>query len=80
MEFDALIARDGCAENGGRDRFFFDKTGFLKSAKPLPTVGDAVDHIGLSVPSLATKIKELQTASVKVVAPLLLSLLLVEKR
>ena len=54
------------------DRLLFGKTRFifLKTDKPLPSAGSAVDHIGLSVPNLAAKIKELQTAGVKIVTPI----------
>jgi lactoylglutathione lyase len=54
------------------DRLLFGKTRFifLKTDKPLPSAGSAVDHIGLSVPNLAAKIKELQTAGVKIVTPM----------
>jgi lactoylglutathione lyase len=54
------------------DRLLFGKTRFifLKTDKPLPSAGSAVDHIGLSVPNLAAKIMELQTAGVKIVTPI----------
>src|ERR1700676_4796100 len=54
------------------DRLLFGKTRFifLKTDKPLPSAGSSVDHIGLSVPNLAAKIKELQTAGVKIVTPI----------
>ena len=54
------------------DRLLFGKTRFifLKTDKPLPSAGSAVDHIGLCVPNLAAKIKELQTAGVKIVTPI----------
>ena len=54
------------------DRLLFGKTRFifLKTDKPLPSAGSSVDHIGISVPNLAAKIKELQMAGVKIVTPI----------
>lgn len=54
------------------DRLLFGKTRFifLKIDKPLPSTGSAVDHIGLSYPDLATKMKDLETAGIKIVTPI----------
>jgi lactoylglutathione lyase len=49
----------------GKIRFIF-----LKNDKPLPSAGGAVDHIGLSFPDLATKMKEFETAGIKIVTPI----------
>ena len=54
------------------DRLLFGKTRFifLKTDKPQPSAGSAVDHIGLSFPDLASKMKEFETAGIKIVMPI----------
>ena len=54
------------------DRLLFGKTRFifLKTDKPLPSAGSAVDHIGLSFADLAAKIKEFEAAGIKIVTPI----------
>jgi lactoylglutathione lyase len=42
---------------------------FLKSANALPSAGSALDHLGFSFANLDAKLKELEAAGVKVVAP-----------
>ena len=54
------------------DRLFFGKIRFifLKTDHPLPSAGSAVDHIGLSFADLAAKMKEFETAGIKIVTPI----------
>ena len=49
----------------GKIRFIF-----LKNDKPLPSAGSAIDHIGLSFADLAAKMKEFETAGIKIVMPI----------
>ena len=53
------------------ERLLFGKTRFifLKTDKPLPSAGSSIDHIGLSFPDLASKMKEFQAAGIKIVTP-----------
>src|SRR5437879_9281106 len=54
------------------DRLLFGKTRFifLKTDKPLPSAGSAVDHIALSFTDLTAKMKELESAGVNIVKPI----------
>ena len=54
------------------DRLLFGKIRFifLKTDKPLPSSGSAVDHIGLSFADLGAKMKEFETAGIKIVTPI----------
>ncbi len=53
------------------DRLLFGKTRFifLKTDNPQPSDGSAIDHIGISFANLDAKMKELEAAGVKIVAP-----------
>jgi catechol 2,3-dioxygenase-like lactoylglutathione lyase family enzyme len=53
------------------ERLLFGKTRFifLKTDKPLPSAGSAIDHIGLSFANLDTKMKEFEAAGIKIVTP-----------
>jgi lactoylglutathione lyase len=55
----------------GKDRVTFGKTRFifLKAEAALPSAGTAIDHIGFSFPDVDAKMKELEAAGIKVVAP-----------
>jgi catechol 2,3-dioxygenase-like lactoylglutathione lyase family enzyme len=50
---------------------FFGKMliAIVKTDKPQPSAGSAIDHIGLSFPDLDAKMNELQSAGVKIVTP-----------
>ncbi len=54
------------------DRLMFGSTRFmfLRKADALPSAGSAVDHVGFSVADLDAKMKELESAGVKVATPL----------
>lgn len=56
----------------GKDRLLFGKTRFiwLKSETAQPSANTAVDHIGFSFADVDAKMRELQAAGVKVIAPL----------
>jgi catechol 2,3-dioxygenase-like lactoylglutathione lyase family enzyme len=56
----------------GKDRLFFGKTRFIwmKSETAQPSANTAIDHIGFSFADVDAKMKELQAAGVKVIAPL----------
>jgi len=56
----------------GKDRLLFGKTRFIwmKSESAKPSANTAIDHIGFSFADAEAKMKELQAAGVKVVAPL----------
>ena len=51
---------------------FFGKMliAIVKTDKPAPSAGSAIDHIGLSFSDLDAKMRELQAAGVKIVTPL----------
>jgi predicted enzyme related to lactoylglutathione lyase len=42
---------------------------FAKVDNPLPSAGSAIDHIGISVPNVDAKMKELEAAGAKVTMP-----------
>jgi catechol 2,3-dioxygenase-like lactoylglutathione lyase family enzyme len=54
------------------ERLLFGKIRFIfqKNDKPLPSAGSAVDHIALSVPDLAAKMKEFEAEGIKIVTPI----------
>jgi catechol 2,3-dioxygenase-like lactoylglutathione lyase family enzyme len=54
------------------DRLLFGKTRFifLKTDKPEPSAGSAIDHIGISFADLDAKMKEFKAAGIKIVAPI----------
>jgi catechol 2,3-dioxygenase-like lactoylglutathione lyase family enzyme len=56
----------------GKDRVTFGKTRFifLKNEMAAPNAGTAIDHIGFSFADVDAKMRELQAAGAKVVAPL----------
>jgi catechol 2,3-dioxygenase-like lactoylglutathione lyase family enzyme len=56
----------------GKDRLLFGKTRFIwmKSEAAQPSANTAIDHIGFSFADVEARMKELQAAGVKVVAPL----------
>jgi len=53
------------------DRLMFGDTRliFLKNEKGQPSTGSALDHIGFSVADLDAKMKELESAGIKIVSP-----------
>ena len=53
------------------DRLMFGSTRFmfLRKADATPSAGSAIDHVGFSVPDLDAKMKELESAGVKVTTP-----------
>jgi predicted enzyme related to lactoylglutathione lyase len=53
------------------ERLMFGSTRliFLRNANGLPSAGSSIDHIGFSVADLDAKLKELETAGVKVTTP-----------
>lgn len=53
------------------DRVLFGSTRFvfMKTDKPRPSTGSAIDHVAISVADLDVKVKELQAAGIKVVTP-----------
>ena len=55
----------------GTDRLMFGETRviFMKSDKAQPSTGSAIDHIGFSFADLDAKMKEFESAGVKVVTP-----------
>jgi catechol 2,3-dioxygenase-like lactoylglutathione lyase family enzyme len=55
-----------------QDRLLFGSTRliFLRRADAQPSTGSSIDHIGFSVANLDTKMKELETAGVKVIQPI----------
>jgi catechol 2,3-dioxygenase-like lactoylglutathione lyase family enzyme len=61
----------GQLSSEGKDRVTFGKTRFifLKAESAQPSTGTAIDHIGFSFADLDAKMKELQAAGVKVIAP-----------
>jgi catechol 2,3-dioxygenase-like lactoylglutathione lyase family enzyme len=50
----------------------FGKTmvAFVRTDKPLPSEGSAIDHIGVSFADLKSKMKEFETGGVKIVTPM----------
>ena len=54
------------------DRLLFGKIRFifLKTDKPLPSAGSAVDHVALSFPDLSGKMKEFEAEGIKIVMPI----------
>ncbi len=53
------------------DRLLFGSTRliFLRGMNAQPSTGSSIDHIGFSFPNLDTKMKEFETAGVKIVQP-----------
>jgi catechol 2,3-dioxygenase-like lactoylglutathione lyase family enzyme len=51
---------------------YFGKTliAIVKTDRPQPSAGSAIDHIGLSFPDLEAKVRDLQAAGVKIAAPI----------
>jgi catechol 2,3-dioxygenase-like lactoylglutathione lyase family enzyme len=68
---DWYLTRLGAQRGAAPDRVVFGRTifAFAKTGNPLPSVGSVIDHVAFSVPDVEAKIKELQAAGVKVVAP-----------
>lgn len=62
----------GATAGEGATQVYFGKMliAIVKTDKPLPSAGSAIDHIGLSFADLDAKMKELAAAGVKVVTPL----------
>jgi catechol 2,3-dioxygenase-like lactoylglutathione lyase family enzyme len=60
------------ATAGEGTQMYFGKMliAIVKTDKPQPSAGSAIDHIGLSFADLDTKMKELQAAGVKVLTPM----------
>jgi catechol 2,3-dioxygenase-like lactoylglutathione lyase family enzyme len=61
----------GAPMTEGADRLMFGDTRliFLRNDKGQPSTGSALDHIGFSFADLDAKMKDLETAGVKVVTP-----------
>lgn len=61
----------GAKRGAAPDRVVFGRTifAFLKTEHPLPSAGSVIDHVAFSVTDVDAKMKELQAAGVKVVAP-----------
>jgi len=57
-------------ESAGQVYFGKMLIAIVKTDKPQPSAGSAIDHIGLSFADLDAKMKDLQAAGVKVVTPL----------
>jgi catechol 2,3-dioxygenase-like lactoylglutathione lyase family enzyme len=62
----------GATAGEGATQVYFGKMliAIVKTDKPQPSAGSAIDHIGLSYADLDAKMKELQAAGVKVLTPL----------
>jgi predicted enzyme related to lactoylglutathione lyase/catechol 2,3-dioxygenase-like lactoylglutathione lyase family enzyme len=65
-------AQPGPAGEPKFDRVLFGSTRFvfMKTDKPLPSAGSAIDHVAISFPDLDAKMKELQAAGIKIVTPI----------
>jgi catechol 2,3-dioxygenase-like lactoylglutathione lyase family enzyme len=61
----------GATKGAQPQLIYFGKTlvEFLRTDTPKPSAGSVVDHIGLSFPDLAAKMKEFESGGVKIVAP-----------
>jgi catechol 2,3-dioxygenase-like lactoylglutathione lyase family enzyme len=62
----------GATAGAAPTQVFFGKMliAIVKTDKPQPSAGSAIDHIGLSFADLDAKMKELQAAGVKVLTPM----------
>jgi catechol 2,3-dioxygenase-like lactoylglutathione lyase family enzyme len=69
---DWYIKHLGATAGEAPTQVFFGKMliAIVKTDKPQPSAGSAIDHIGLSFPDLDAKMKELQAAGVKIVTPM----------
>jgi catechol 2,3-dioxygenase-like lactoylglutathione lyase family enzyme len=65
------IANLGAKHGQGDDRVVFGRTifAFTKAEHPQPSAGSAIDHVGFSVADVDGKMKQLQGAGAKLVAP-----------
>jgi len=68
---DWYIKNLGATAGEGATQVYFGKMliAIVKTDKPEPSTGSAIDHLGLSFPDLDAKMKELQAAGVKIVTP-----------
>lgn len=66
------ITHLGATPGEAASQVYFGKMliAIVKTETPQPSVGSAIDHIGLSYADLEAKMKDLQAAGVKVVTPL----------
>jgi catechol 2,3-dioxygenase-like lactoylglutathione lyase family enzyme len=63
------VANLGATATGERGATFGDIViAFVKTDNPLPSAGSAIDHIAISVPDLAGRMKQLAAAGVKITA------------
>ncbi len=62
---------DGRRLSEGPDRLMFGSTRllFMRKADAKPSSGSAIDHLGFSFPDLDAKMKEFETAGIKIVTP-----------
>src|SRR5262245_42658054 len=69
---DWYIKNLGATAGESATQVYFGKMliAIVKTDKPQPSAGSAIDHIGLSFADLEAKMKDLQAAGVKVVTPL----------
>ena len=69
---DWYIKNLGATAGESATQVYFGKMliAIVKTDKPAPSTGSAIDHIGLSYADLEAKMKELQASGVKVVSPL----------
>jgi catechol 2,3-dioxygenase-like lactoylglutathione lyase family enzyme len=69
---DWYVKHLGATAGEAPGQVFFGKMliAIVKTDKPQPSAGSAIDHIGLSFPDLDAKVKELEAAGVKIVTPI----------
>jgi catechol 2,3-dioxygenase-like lactoylglutathione lyase family enzyme len=69
---DWYIKHLGATKGGAPQLVYFGKVliEFMKADKAGPSVGSVVDHIGLSYTDLTTKMKQLESAGVKILNPM----------
>src|SRR6266850_292329 len=68
---DWYLTKLGAKRGASPDRVVFGRTifAFAKTENPLPSASSVIDHVAFSVADVDAKMKELQAAGVKVVAP-----------